>query len=387
VNEDPPRSTPSGSVRSPGADLLSASSYPSRPVTRAAGSLERGSNLASGSRRSAGSKTSYTENDPDASNDLPTLGPPSDRAGKLHDLTACIITYNEERHIRDCLDSLSFCPVVLVVDSHSTDATREIARERGARVLARDWPGHIPQMSFAVEQAGTEWVLWLDADERVTAELRREIEAALSGPDPADGYGFNRRNIYLGRWVRHGGWYPDRKVRLFRRSRGRIGGVTPHNVVRMETGTRTARLRGDLKHLTFETIGQHVASINRYTNITAAEMVRRGRRFLGLRQWLNPAGRFLRMIVLQAGWLDGWRGFVLAGLGAFDEFLRHAKARELLRDHQGHDLRGFEVVYGRPGDTASPAFERPPDQHREPAGTDAAGHARMPNDPGTDRRA
>jgi glycosyltransferase involved in cell wall biosynthesis len=302
---------------------------------------------------------------------------PGNQAGKLQDLTACIITYNEEGHIRDCLDSLSFCPDVLVVDSHSTDGTREIARACGARVLARDWPGHIRQMGYAVEQATTDWVLWLDADERVTPELRGEIETALSGPDPADGYSFNRRNIYLGRWVKHGGWYPDRKVRLFRRSRGRIGGVTPHNVVRMEAGARTERIRGDLEHLTFETIGQHVASINRYTDITAAEMVRRGRRFLGLRQWLNPAGRFLRMIVLQAGWLDGWRGFVLAGLGAFDEFIRHAKARELLQDHHGHDLRGFEVVYGRPGDTAFPAFEPPPDRHGEPA----------VSDPGTDRRA
>jgi glycosyltransferase involved in cell wall biosynthesis len=273
------------------------------------------------------------------------------------DLTACIITYNEEQNIRDCLDSLSFCPARVVVDSHSTDATREIAEECGAQVVVRDWPGHIPQMSYAVEQAGTEWVLWLDADERVTPELRREILAALAGPDPADGYSFNRRNIYLGRWVKHGGWYPDRKVRLFRRSRARIGGVPPHNVVRMAPGARTAWLKGDLEHHTFDTIAQHVDSINYYSGITAGEMVRRGRRLLGLRQWLDPAGRFLRMIVLQAGWLDGWRGFVLAGLGAFDEFLRYAKARELVRNRQGRDLRGAGVTYSRPGDTASSTIE------------------------------
>jgi hypothetical protein len=185
-------------------------------------------------------------------------------------------------------------------------------------------------MNFLIDQAQSEWVLCLDADERVTEELRRSVIGALSGDTAADGYRVNRRNIYLGRWVRHGGWYPDRKIRLFRRSQGRFGGVNPHCVVHMAPGSRTSWLRGDLEHLTYRSLEAQIATVNAYTTISAEEMVKRGWRGFRLRQVVAPPTRFLKMFILQRGFLDGWRGFMLAAIGGFDEFLRHAKAARVV---------------------------------------------------------
>jgi glycosyltransferase involved in cell wall biosynthesis len=260
------------------------------------------------------------------------------------------MAYNEEDRIGDALESLSFCTEHVVVDSHSNDRTREVACRHGARVIERDWPGHIEQMNFLVDQAQSDWVLCVDADERVTTEMRRSVIEALSSDHPADGYWVNRRNIYLGRWVRHGGWYPDRKIRLFRRSCGRFGGVNPHPVVRMAPETRTSSLHGDLEHLPYRSLEAHIETVNYYTTITAGEMVLQAKSGFRLRQLLAPPGRFVKMFVLQLGFLDGWRGFLLAAIGAFDELLRHAKAAMLARSLDRGDLEQPRLRYGRPDD-------------------------------------
>jgi len=232
----------------------------------------------------------------------------------MRPVTGCIMAYNEEDRIGDALDSLAFCSERVVVDSHSSDRTREIARGHGARVIERDWPGHIEQMNFVIDQARSDWVLCVDADERVTAEMRRSVIEALSSDDSADGFWVNRRNIYLGRWVRHGGWYPDRKIRLFRRSRGRYGGVNPHAVVCMAPEARTSSLHGDLEHLPYRSLEEQIETLNYYTTITAGEMVLQAKSGFRLRQLLAPPGRFVKMFVLQRGFLDGWRGFLLPQL-------------------------------------------------------------------------
>jgi len=152
-------------------------------------------------------------------------------------VTACVITFNEEDNIRHCLEKLVFCQAIIVVDSHSSDQTRELAQELSAKVIERDWPGHIEQKNFAIEQAQTDWVICIDADERITPELEASIRALFIGETPsADGYELSRRTHYLGRFIDHGGFYPDRKLRLFRRSRGRWGGVNPHDHVHLDGG-------------------------------------------------------------------------------------------------------------------------------------------------------
>src|SRR5918998_6512351 len=165
-------------------------------------------------------------------------------------ISVTIITFNEAENIRAACESVAWADEVLVVDSESTDATREIAEGCGARVVCRPWPGFAAQKQFAAEAASNEWVFSLDADERVSAELRASIEDLLfATADPAaDGYRVARRSFYMNRWIRGGGWYPDHQLRLYRKARGRWAGAYVHESVRMDEGARTGTLRGDLLH-------------------------------------------------------------------------------------------------------------------------------------------
>ncbi len=244
-------------------------------------------------------------------------------------LSVCIVAMDEEDDIRECLASADFADEWIVVDSHSTDRTRERAEAAGARVLERDWPGHIEQKNFALDQASHDWVLCLDADERISPELRESILAALAGERRAQGYEFARRTWYLGRWIRHGGWYPDTKLRLFDRSKGRWGGVNPHDHVFVEG--RVERLHGDLLHYSYRSVADHLGTITSFTSIAAKEKHARGERTGPFSLLLRPFWKFLRMYFLQAGFLDGVAGFVVAVTGAFYVFLKYAKLWELQR--------------------------------------------------------
>ena len=160
-------------------------------------------------------------------------------------LSACIIAMNEEDRIADCLRSVAFCDEILVVDSHSTDKTRELARSLGARVIERDWPGHVAQKEFTIREAGNDWVLCVDADERVTPALRAEIEELREHGFPGRaGWRCPRLVNYLGTWVRHGTWYPDLQLRLFDRRRARWGGHNPHDRVELEDGIARGAAHG-----------------------------------------------------------------------------------------------------------------------------------------------
>jgi glycosyltransferase involved in cell wall biosynthesis len=209
------------------------------------------------------------------------------------------------------------------VDSHSTDATREIAAGLGARVVERDWNGWVEQKNFAIEQASNDWVLCLDADERLSPELRASIVAALTTGDETDGYEFARLNRYLGRWIRHGGWYPDRKIRLFRRDRGRFEGRNPHDRVRIRGTVR--RLAGELLHDPYRSISDHLRTIDRYTTVAAEEKHARGERASLIDLTVRPWVRFVRMFLIRRGFLDGAHGFLLAVSGAYYVFLKYAK--------------------------------------------------------------
>jgi len=245
-------------------------------------------------------------------------------------LSACIIAFNEEDRIEACIASLDFCDEILVVDSHSSDGTRELAESLGARVIERDWPGHVAQKEFTVRQAQHEWVMCIDADERVSPALREELVALKQAgfPDRA-GWRMPRCSRYLGRWIRRGTWYPDLQLRLFDRRRGHWGGENPHDRVELEGSV--GRLAGDLLHDPYRNLSEHLQTIDTYTTTMAEGLVRRGKRVGVWNLVVNPAVRFFRFYVLELGFLEGWRGFLLACLAAHYVRVKYAKALILQR--------------------------------------------------------
>jgi glycosyltransferase involved in cell wall biosynthesis len=224
---------------------------------------------------------------------------------------------------------VAFADEILVVDSVSTDGTQAIAAELGARVIERPWPGYARQKNFAAEQARHDWILSIDADEEVSAPLAGEIVAAMRGGPQASGYHFPRLARYLGGWVRHSGWYPDRKIRLYDRRRAAWAGDYVHESVKMEGGAAVAALNGDLLHFTCDSLAQHLRTIDRYTALAAEELAARGTPVPLRRLSIDPAWTFLRTLIFQGGFRDGTRGLIIAWMAALYTFLKYAKAREM----------------------------------------------------------
>jgi glycosyltransferase involved in cell wall biosynthesis len=226
-------------------------------------------------------------------------------------LSACIITFNEAQRIEACVRSVSFCDEVLVVDSHSTDDTRELAAALGARVVERDWPGYRSQKQFAVDAARNDWVLCVDADERVTPELQAQITALKArGFAGFSGWSVPRITDYFGRFLRHGNAYPDRLVRLFDRRRGGWSGEEIHENTRVQG--RVGALRGHLEHFSYRSLSDHQNRMARYADLMAQALYARGKRCGLTRVLMNPLWRFVRGYLLRLGFLDGWRGLVFA---------------------------------------------------------------------------
>jgi glycosyltransferase involved in cell wall biosynthesis len=252
--------------------------------------------------------------------------------------TACLITFNEEDNVIAALESIGFADEIIVIDSHSTDGTRELARgfrgrsrdgrEIEPRVIERDWPGHVEQKNFAIDQAQHDWVFCLDADERVSPRLRKEIETELAVDLPEfDGYTMPRKTYYLGRWILRGGWYPDQKLRLFRRSRGRWTGINPHDHVKVQGRTRD--LEGDLYHFSYRNIADHLRTINFFTDIASKEKQKRSVRYPLARMLIHPPYKFFKMYFLKQGFREGIPGFIIAIIGMFYVFLKYAKLWEV----------------------------------------------------------
>lgn len=245
-------------------------------------------------------------------------------------LSACIITLNEVDRLDACLASLAFCDEIVVVDSGSTDGTRELAAARGARVLEHPFEGFRAQKDFTVSQARHDWVLCLDADERVTPNLRASIEVARDAGFTAPGYRFARATEYFGKFLHHGNAYPDRVLRLFDRRRGgwRAGReIHEHALVDGDVAT----LAGDLEHRAYRSIDDQLRRYRQYATMMAADMHARGRRAHLANLVVNPAWRFLRGLVLRRGFLDGWRGFVFACVEA--DYVREKFVRLWLLQH------------------------------------------------------
>ena len=244
-------------------------------------------------------------------------------------LTVTTITRNEAERLPACLERVTWAEEIVVVDADSTDGTAEVARKFTAKVFVRPWPGFAAQKNFALAQATQPWVLSLDADEQVTPELRAAIKATLEADGPLDGYYVPRQNVFLGQWIRHGTWYPDYQLRLFRRGRGVFRTVAVHEGVEL-TG-RHGYLRSPLLHASYRSVEEFVQRSNTYSTLAAEDLVRGGRPISWATVLLRPLGRFLSMYLLHRGFLDGRAGFILAVLYSHYVFLRCLKAWELQR--------------------------------------------------------
>ena len=241
-------------------------------------------------------------------------------------VSCTVVCQNEEAQIAQCLDTVRWCDEIVVVDGGSRDRTVEIAHRYTDRVVTNPWPGYRAQKQFALDLARSEWVLNVDADERVTPELRAEIERRLPDVAPGvDGFAIPRLVAYLGRWWFHGGWYPRRVLRLVRRGRARWGGTDPHE--RAEVPGRVVSLRWPILHYTYADVADHLRSMNKLTTV-AAEQRKRLDGVGGGRLVLEPFWRFLRAYVVRNGYRDGFPGLFVAASGAFYVFLRWAKVRE-----------------------------------------------------------
>lgn len=242
-------------------------------------------------------------------------------------ISACVMTFNEEANIRRCLESLNFCDEIVVLDSLSTDRTVEICREYTDAIFQEPWKGYIAQRNRLRELATHDWVLFLDADEEVSPVLRDQILYQFRvGPDKYMGFEFPRQVFYLGKWIRHGEWNPDIKLRLFRKDKGHSGGQEPHDMVIVDGPVKT--MTGKLWHYTYRDLSHHIQVINHFSRISAQEMYRAGRRFRLMDLLFRPPLRFIKGYFIKAGYLDGLRGYIIAVTIAYGVAIKYAKLWE-----------------------------------------------------------
>ncbi len=256
-------------------------------------------------------------------------------------LSVIIICLNEAAEIGDCLASVRWADEIVVCDSGSTDGTLEICRGYTDRIFTDPWRGFSAHKNLALERATKDWILSLDADERVTPALAEEIRPILRDPLALEGYSVPRRNYFLDRWIRHGGWYPDRTIRLIRRGRGRFLPRAVHEAARVEG--RVGRLTAPLEHFTYRSLTAYLRRMDRYSSLAADELYAAGRRAGVADLVLRPPATFLRMYLLQGGFRDGTAGLVLAGLYAAQTLAKYAKLWEKAqrgRESQGGAERG-----------------------------------------------
>ncbi len=239
-------------------------------------------------------------------------------------ISAIVITLNEEDRIRETISSLGFSDEIVVVDSGSTDRTREVAAAAGARVFEREWTGYSDQKNHAAALALHDWVLSIDADERPSAPLAAEIVRWKRDPATnAVAMSMPRRVFYLGRWIGHSGWYPDRKIRLYDRRFARWEGGYVHEALSVDGAV--GRFESDLLHFPYRSLAEHYDTVDRYTRLAAARMLADGARFNPVRLVLGPTLYFLRSFLVRGGWMDGTRGILIAYMGARYVYLRELR--------------------------------------------------------------
>ncbi|MTI39514.1 glycosyltransferase family 2 protein [Fulvivirga lutimaris] len=248
-------------------------------------------------------------------------------------ISGVVITFNEEENIEECLQSmLDVIDEIIVVDSFSTDQTKTIAEKYGVKFIEHAFEGHIEQKNYAISQAKHDWVLSLDADERLSENLQSVIKLLKKDGAKADGYRFNRLNNYCGKWIKHCGWYPDTKIRLWHKQKGQWGGVNPHDTVVMDEGTTVKAIKADILHFTYRRMEDHITQMNKFSTIAAEEDHKKGKRtIVVLHLMIYPFLNFLKNYIIRLGFLDGYAGYLVCKNGAYYRFLKYAKLRNLNR--------------------------------------------------------
>jgi glycosyltransferase involved in cell wall biosynthesis len=242
-------------------------------------------------------------------------------------ISATIVAFNEERNIARVIESLRCCDEILVLDSGSNDRTVELASKHGARVVECSWHGYAAQKNIAAELAANDWILALDADESLSEALEAEIWQIKKAGPGFDGYTVPRLAQYLGRWILHSGWYPDRKVRLFNRTKACWMGEFVHESVKVNGSV--GHLESNLLHFTCSSLSEHLRSLDNYTTLAAQELVTQGKSFGMPRLLLDPPWTFFRTYFLKLGFLDGAEGLSIAYMAALYNFVKYSKARDM----------------------------------------------------------
>jgi glycosyltransferase involved in cell wall biosynthesis len=268
-------------------------------------------------------------------------------------ISATIIAHNEARHIGRAIGSLGCADEIIVVDSGSADETGEIAQSLGARVIVHSWEGFAAQKNFAVDQARYEWILSLDADEELDARAQEAVANWKRSEPACIGYRFARRACYLGRWIRHSGWYPDYKLRLFDRRKGRWEGSYVHESV-VASGP-LGIMPGEILHYTCDSLDDHRRRVDFYTDLAAAEMLRQGRPVGRLRRTLDPPWTFLQTYVLRGGFLDGAQGFWIALMASRYVALKYAKTVAASARRERNPSPPAPLPWGEGGTRSKPA--------------------------------
>jgi glycosyltransferase involved in cell wall biosynthesis len=255
----------------------------------------------------------------------------------LNKISSIIITRNESKNIRRCLQSLSWTDELVVVDAQSTDDTKMIASEFTDKVHDLKWEGFGPAKRFARNKASGEWILSVDADEVVSDKLRDEIKRTIGSQDSLDGYYLPRKSSFLGRWIKHGGWYPDWVLRLFRKDKGDFTSRLVHEEV--EVAGRCGHLKNDLLHYTDPDFHHYLRKLNQYTTLNALQLSQEGKRATLGDILLRPPAAFVKMYFLRKGFLDGREGLILALSSAFHVFAKYVKLWHLNRSKTNSDSR------------------------------------------------
>ncbi len=243
-------------------------------------------------------------------------------------ISACIITFNEEDRIEETLKSLQgVADEIIVVDAFSTDRTPEIAKSYGVRFFQREWDGYSSQKNFAILQAKYPWILSIDADERLSEKLKEEIIKLKDREPDFEGFSFKRKTFYLGKWIKHSGWYPDKKIRLFRKDSAHWEGDCVHE--RLVFKGKVKEIDGDLLHYSYRNLSDHTLRIEKYSSLSAEKMFREGKRSSYLKIFFLPFFTFLRDFLFRLGFLDGIHGLIISLFSSYYVFLKFVKLFEL----------------------------------------------------------
>ncbi len=245
-------------------------------------------------------------------------------------LSVIIITFNEERNIRRCIESVrDIADEIVVVDSMSTDSTEEICNTLGVRFFSQKWLGYSEQKNFANSLASNDWILSIDADEALSEELKKSItELKKRDFDEHNVFCLNRLTNYCGHWIRHCGWYPDRHIRLWNRKIGRWNGII-HETIRFDQPVAKTIIKGDLLHYSYKDIEDHMRIANKYTSLIAHEKFEKGKRCSFVKMYLSPPFAFIRDFIFKRGFLDGKRGYAICKINSFSTYLKYLKLWEL----------------------------------------------------------